>query len=315
VGIGLGFNLGPVRFSTSIRGPRGGGGGGGGGGDGFVWFLVLWVVAFPALIASLSDDFWNFIYVWIVGATLAPLIAWSLSTHLVRVVATDRTKSSERVLLGLVGVVHYLTIFFWVRTQLWESDGWPPFWICVLGFCTSPLGSVLVAMRWRFTRPTFADKRFMQKYATTMEEYGLTTAPELRSHIAEVEKKREEARKLDELRYREESRRRQAELEIEERQRQAVMAREQEIAILANRAIKPILESLHNAVTRKLNPSPGDSITQEELVEAFRTAQSRLEELPDFAREHRLRAREQIGKLASAVLEETGWNVLMSSNA
>jgi hypothetical protein len=50
-----------------------------------------------------------------------------------------------------------------------------------------------------------------------------------------------------------------------------------------------------------------------ELVEAFRSAQSRLEELPDFAREHRLRAQELIGKLAFAVHEETGWKVLKSS--
>lgn len=306
MGISLGFNLGPVRFSTSIRGPRGGGGGGGGGGDGFVWGLVLWVVAFPTIIASLSDDFWNFIYVWIVGATLAPLVAWSLSTHLVRLIATDRTKSSERVLLGLVGIVHYFAIFFWVRAQPWGFDSWTPFWMCVLGFCTSPLGSVLVAMRWRFTRTTFADRIFMQKHAKLMAEHGLTSADEIRGQLVRIEIENRKAKWLAESRRREQ-------LEIERSLEEARLAREQEIASLSKRAIQPILDSLHSAVTRKLNPSPGDSITQVELVEAFRSAQSRLEELPDFAREHRLRAQELIGKLAFAVHEETGWKVLKSS--
>ena len=70
-----------------------------------------------------------------------------------------------------------------------------------------------------------------------------------------------------------------------------------------------ILDDLHGKVKLKLNPDVGETITQEEMVEAFQHAGRQVNATTKLTDEHRKAVWEQIGKLAQILLNEADWDV------
>ena len=338
----FGFGLGPFRFGVSS------GGGGGGDPEpfdpdnvrifvtglgtffvvsGFGWFIGQTIGGFNFIAYIICPA-----VIWAGGA----FISWVMQDILGDFSMRRKTSFFERVIPLAISLLSPWTFVIAMRNiplmdrNLWNLSGPEkqklygtslagnaPFmtWLMVIigGYllvllvvCLKELLLSFIKLLNQRRRQRKNDKSLLILHRETVMEHGFNSVSELTSYLAKS--RNEEYRQWLERTNREAKEVRKSENlknyvnKVRGAQLRASKKESKEIFDL-------ILDDLHGKVKLKLNPDVGETITQEEMVEAFQHAGRQVNATTKLTDEHRKAVWEQIGKLAQILLNEADWDV------